>query len=206
MTGLPSRISEVQNENTLIFLLRSNRIYLSPLDEESVASSYERAFLKEKREIDYVALDKLSQAVRGQTDRLLDYIMSEFPRFLEPVFEKAAGDWLWKNKELPIGIRTIAHWWGPNPVKKREEEVDIVAPDFTNNKAIIGECKWRPADKVKPEMIDTLIERSFLIPKIRQHYLYFFAKEVTDGFRTYAKEKNVKVVEYDDFFKEIDWD
>ena len=91
MTGLPSRISEVQNDNKLTFLLRSNRIYLSPLDEESVASSYERAFLKEKREIDYVVLNKLSQAVRGQTDRLLDYIMSEFPRFLEPVFGKAAG-------------------------------------------------------------------------------------------------------------------
>ena len=65
MTGLPSRISEVQNDDTLTFLLRSNRVYLSPLDEKSVANSYEKAFTRGKREIDYVVLDKLSQAVKG---------------------------------------------------------------------------------------------------------------------------------------------
>ncbi|EEJ71406.1 ATP-binding protein [Lactobacillus ultunensis] len=65
MTGLPSRISEVQNDNTLTFLLRSNRVYLSPLDEKSVANSYEKAFTRGKREIDYLVLDKLSKAVKG---------------------------------------------------------------------------------------------------------------------------------------------
>jgi hypothetical protein len=42
---LPSRISEVQNDDTLTFLLRSNRVYLSPLDEATIASSYEKAFI-----------------------------------------------------------------------------------------------------------------------------------------------------------------
>lgn len=65
MTGLPSRISEVQNDNTLTFLLRSNRVYLSPLDEISVADSYEKAFTRGNREIDYVVLDKLSKSVKG---------------------------------------------------------------------------------------------------------------------------------------------
>lgn len=65
MTGLPSRISEVQNDNTLTFLLRSNRIYLSPLDEISITNSYEKAFSHGDREIDYMVLDKLSNAVQG---------------------------------------------------------------------------------------------------------------------------------------------
>lgn len=138
--------------------------------------------------------------VRGETDRLLDYIMSEMPRFLGPVFEQASGDWLWKQHDLPIGIRTISQWWGSNPAKRREEEIDIVAPDFANNQAIIGECKWRSADKVKPKMIDTLIERSYLVPKIKRRYLYFFVKEATDGFMDYAHEKNVKVIDYRSFF------
>lgn len=65
MTGLPSRISEVQNDNTLTFLLRSNRIYLSPLDEETITASYEKAFTKGKREIDFMVLDEMSRAVKG---------------------------------------------------------------------------------------------------------------------------------------------
>lgn len=65
MTGLPSRISEVQNDNTLTFLLHSNRVYLSPLDEISVVDSYEKAFTRGNREIDYVVLDKLSKSVKG---------------------------------------------------------------------------------------------------------------------------------------------
>lgn len=65
MTGLPSRISEVQNDKILTFLLRSNRIYLSPLDKESVKTSYENAFVKGGRDIDPLALDDLAQAVHG---------------------------------------------------------------------------------------------------------------------------------------------
>ena len=65
MTGLPSRISEVQNDDTLTFLLRSHRVYLSPLDEHSVSQSYEAAFKQGNRQLDYVVLDKLSKSVKG---------------------------------------------------------------------------------------------------------------------------------------------
>lgn len=65
MTGLPSRISEVQNDKILTFLLRSNRIYLSPLDKEAVKNSYENVFFDGDREIDPLAFDTLAQAVHG---------------------------------------------------------------------------------------------------------------------------------------------
>lgn len=65
MTGLPSRISEVQNDDTLTFLLRSNRVYLSPLDQVSISNSYETAFKRGQREIDYGVLDQLTKAVKG---------------------------------------------------------------------------------------------------------------------------------------------
>lgn len=65
MTGLPSRISEVQNDKILTFLLRSNRIYLSPLDEDSVRSSYDTAFERGARRLDPLATDRLAHAVHG---------------------------------------------------------------------------------------------------------------------------------------------
>lgn len=51
--------------NTLTFLLCSNRVYLSPLDEKTIANSYEKAFTKGKREIDFMVLDEMSRAVKG---------------------------------------------------------------------------------------------------------------------------------------------
>ena len=45
--------------NTLTFLLCSNRVYLSPLDEKTIANSYEKAFTKGKREIDSVSYTHL---------------------------------------------------------------------------------------------------------------------------------------------------
>lgn len=65
MTGLPSRVSEVQNDKTLTFLLRANRIILSPLDEESVRYQYEQTFQRGKRNIDYKVLDYLTGDVKG---------------------------------------------------------------------------------------------------------------------------------------------
>lgn len=65
MTGLPSRISEVQNDKILTFLLRSNRIYLSPLDQDAVKRSYQTAFARGEREVDEIAMDELVRSVHG---------------------------------------------------------------------------------------------------------------------------------------------
>lgn len=65
MTGLPSRISELQHEKTLTFLLRSNRIYLKPLDHTSVQKSYETAFKDGNKKIDPIVMDKLVNNVKG---------------------------------------------------------------------------------------------------------------------------------------------
>lgn len=65
MAGLPSRISEVQNDDMLTFLLRANRVYLLPLDNQSVSQRYEQAFLNGNRQIDYHVLDQMVNSVKG---------------------------------------------------------------------------------------------------------------------------------------------
>lgn len=65
MTGLPSRISELQYEKTLTFLLRSNRIYLKPLDKISIRENYASAFEKSGKKIDPLLLDRLVDSVKG---------------------------------------------------------------------------------------------------------------------------------------------
>lgn len=52
-------------------------------------------------------------------------------------------------------------------------------------------------------MINTLIARAALLPKVRKTYLYFFVKESTDNFEHYAREHNVRVIRYEGFFHNI---
>lgn len=65
MTGLPSRVSEVQNDKTLTFLLRSHRIILASLDSISVTDQFAAAFKKGHREFDLTELNTLADAVDG---------------------------------------------------------------------------------------------------------------------------------------------
>lgn len=140
---------------------------------------------------DQIALERTRGVLLG--------IMDELSRFLGPMFEQASRDWLWQQDDLPFYPKKISSWWGNNPIKHRQEEIDVVASNHDDSEAIVGECKWRNADKLNHEMIDTLITRAALLPKVEKTYLYFFVKESTDNFKKYAKERNVRVVEYQNF-------
>lgn len=137
----------------------------------------------------------------GRITSLENHIMNQLSDFLGPTFEKVCAQWLWQEEKLPLEPRIIANWWGPNPLRKRQEEVDIVAPNFDDSAAIIGECKWRNADNLKEQMLRDLQERALLIPKIKQSYLFFFVKEANKVFLDSAKKQNVKVIQYQNFFK-----
>lgn len=140
------------------------------------------------------------QIALERTKGLLANIMEELPRFLGPVFEQASKDWLWQEENLPFEPKSIGNWWGNNPILRKQEEIDIVAINYNDSEAIVGECKWRNADKLNHEMVDTLIRRSTLLPKIKRSYLYFFTKETTNNFLKYAQEHNVRVIKYAEFF------
>lgn len=143
------------------------------------------------------------QIALERTKGILIGIMDELPRFLGPVFEQASRDWLWQQANLPFYPKKITSWWGNNPIKHRQEEIDVVASNHDDSEAIVGECKWKNVDKLNHEMIDTLIARAALLPKVRKTYLYFFVKESTDNFEHYAREHNVRVIRYEGFFHNI---
>ena len=64
-------------------------------------------------------------------------------------------------------------WWGANPAKKREEEINIV---LTNDEEIlVGECKWRN-EKIGNDVISLLQERGSLIRNGRNIKYALFSK------------------------------
>lgn len=142
-----------------------------------------------------------NQIALGRIKGVEQAIMKELPRFLGPIFEKVSRQWLWANESLPFEPKQISSWWGNNPKMHRQEEIDIVAINYDDSKALVGECKWRDKSKMKREIIDTLAMRALLLPKIKKTYLYAFCKEYDHDFVKYAKAHNVEVVCYENFFE-----
>lgn len=77
MTGLPSEVSELQNDNILTFLLRSGRITLTPVDAISMKYSYLSAFTRDNRKIDDNILSKMVRMTAGYAYafQLLGYLV-----------------------------------------------------------------------------------------------------------------------------------
>ena len=120
------------------------------------------------------------------------------------VFEQCAIQHMWltmKENEanLPFSFKHIGRWWGNNPSKKREEELDFIA--FSGNKAIFGECKWRNA-KAGEDILAGLIEKSMLFPNFDDFYYIIYSKNgFTKGLeRRAAASGNVYLVNLEDMF------
>ena len=73
-------------------------------------------------------------------NKLIKPSMNEY---IGEVFEDVSSEFLERmntQNRLPFRFKRIGKWWGNNPLKKREEEIDIVAYDEEN--ILLGECKW----------------------------------------------------------------
>lgn len=79
MTGLPDKVSKLQNDDVLTFLLRSGRVVLEPLDSISMKFSYRKAFLNGGRQIDDQTLTEMLKMTNGYAYgfQLLGYLVWE---------------------------------------------------------------------------------------------------------------------------------
>ncbi|SDN56261.1 ATP-binding protein [Acetanaerobacterium elongatum] len=144
--------------------------------------------------------NNVSLIQNGMADRTYKKIETQIPDFMGKVFEDICKQWLWRENasgNLPIEFVELGRWWGNDPIRRQEAEIDILAFEDKNS-AIFGECKWTN-EKVDTIVLDTLIERSHLF-HYKNNYLYLFAKT---GFTSGCVEKsksmhNVTLVTFDE--------
>lgn len=104
-------------------------------------------------------------------------------------------------KKLPFVPAAIGKWWGNNPQKKMQDDVDILCLDITGQKAIFCECKFRnqPFD-IKE--YDDLIAASNIFGQAKEKYFYIFAKGgFTSAVKELSKNENVVLVCIEDLFE-----
>ena len=97
---------------------------------------------------------------------------------------------------LPFLPENMGRWWGNNPQKKREEEIDILG--FAENKRLLCECKWTNK-LVDVDVMEELFDRAELLGEGEKHFIFFSKSGFTKKFIQSASEKpNVKLITFKD--------
>lgn len=91
--------------------------------------------------------------------------------------------------KLACFVTRTGKWWGTDPQKKEETDIDVVGLDPVHKQAVLGECRFKmePVDK---KVYESLKERNGLIDRHYQTVQYlFFARS---GFSSWLQEQAAK--------------
>lgn len=144
--------------------------------------------------------DNTSAIARGAVNRVYKRIEAQLSDYMGKVFEEICTQYLWKlllEGRMPIEFTSLGRWWGNDPRKKTQTEIDIMGEQDSSS-AIFAECKWR-SENVDLDVLETLVDRSGLFHYTKVHYFLFSKTGFTKGCMEKAEEMgNVTLVSYDD--------
>jgi len=139
----------------------------------------------------------ISKIQLGLGNQVYDEIKEQIPDFMGEVFEKICLEYMWKAK-LPFVASKIGRWWGNNPIKKAQQEIDIIAVNNDNTKAVYCECKWRN-EKTSENVVDNLIEKASMFNHKEKYYYVFSMSGFTKSTINKATENdNIKLINFSD--------
>ena len=126
--------------------------------------------------------------------------------YMGSVFEEICKQYLWdinRNGQSKVVFTSLGRWWGTDPLKKVQSEIDIIG-ESDKNTALFGECKWTN-ESVDVKVLDLLIERSSLFHYQNVHYYLFAKTGFTKGCVDKSQELgNVTLVKYSDIIDYFD--
>ena len=147
--------------------------------------------------------DNASAIARGAENLVYKKVKSELNDYMGRVFEEICKQYLWKlllEGQMPVEFTSLGRWWGNDPRKKAQTEIDIMGEQDSNS-AVFAECKWRN-ENVDLDVLETLIDRSGLFHYTKVHYFLFSKTGFTKGCMEKAEEMgNVTLVRYADIVK-----
>ena len=105
-----------------------------------------------------------------------------------------------KKGRLPFIPEKYGKWWGNNPARKMQDDIDILMLGKSNEKAIICECKFRN-DFFDKSDFETMLSRRSIFPYAKECFFFAFSKS---GFSKWvienAEQYKVTLVRADDMF------
>lgn len=125
-----------------------------------------------------------------------DFVKPQLNAFMGSIFEEICRQYLYRSdvyRTLPFFFGKLGRWWGTNPAKKQEEEIDIVA--LGENQMLLGECKWRNA-KVDISVLQTLLERGGLFTCPEKYYYVFSKSGFDKSTEGLAKQAGIRQITF----------
>lgn len=135
-----------------------------------------------------------------QTASVRAHISVGMPDFMGKAFEDICRDWMilkYPEHGAPFPIAKIGAWWGTKEKERGEEEIDILAEDFSGRKAVFGECKWRN-EPVDETVLDLLRGRAALFNYSDRETLLFSKSGFTENCVRDAKIFGAALIGLDD--------
>ncbi len=128
----------------------------------------------------------------------------QLSEYVGRLFERACLEWLVRESRagrLPIEPTRFGSWWGTDPRTRAQDDIDVIAADDIDKRAIIGECKWRTSFD-ESATLEKLEGRTALVPGYREYWRFLFTKApVSEATRSKgAIEPHVRFVTADDLF------
>lgn len=139
----------------------------------------------------------------GRIEQTYPRAVKQFlPEFMGLTFETMCRDYLLRYAgDLPVDLNELGQWWGTDPRKKREVQIDIVGTPVEGREYIIGSCKYRK-EKTGMEELELLRDYAAVFGKgARYHYYIFSRGGFTDGLRQAAEKGEVTLVTLEEMYQ-----
>jgi AAA+ ATPase superfamily predicted ATPase len=140
----------------------------------------------------------ISKIQLGFGEQAYNEIKPYLPDYMGEVFEQMCHEYIWKAA-LPFSVSHVGRWWGNNPLKKCEQEIDLLAVDSSKSKAIFCECKWRN-EKMSAGIIDELVDKAAMFTYFQEKYYYFFSKSGFTEAATNKASEQIVLIGFADMF------
>lgn len=117
-------------------------------------------------------------------------------------FEKMCQDYLlYYSDNLPIELCNIGQWWGTDPKKKKQIQIDIVGTPVQGNDYIIGSCKYRN-EKIGIDELNLIRDYASVLGKGNSYHYYIFSKGgFTDGLLQAQDRGEVNLITLEDLYR-----
>lgn len=133
----------------------------------------------------------------GIGESIYDHMVKpQISDFMGLIFEEICRQYLFLPNIYvngPFLFGKVGKWWGTDPVKKKQEEIDLAA--IGDDQILLGECKWKHA-KVNTEVLETLRRRGELFHYTDKYYYVFSKTGFEDAAITYGQVHGMHLIDF----------
>lgn len=125
-----------------------------------------------------------------------------FSDYMGLVFEKICQEYLLRYAQnLPVLLREVGQWWGTDPIKRKEVQIDIVGTPVEGKDYIIGSCKFKN-EKVGLEELELIRYYASVFGRGNKYHYFIFSKGgFTSALKELGERGEVTLLTLDEIYK-----